>query len=131
MLENGVAERSNGLIAERARAMVINTGAPRQLWPEAIKAACYLLNRSPSKATNWKISAQLWYESMYADSEAQPTDLGHIRVWGCKAYAHIPEERRVKSAKFNERSEEGMLVGYEGSNIYRIWLPNKEKVVRR
>lgn len=84
--QNEVAEQSNGLIAERARAMVINAGAPKQLWPEAVKAACHLLNRCPSKATNGKIPAQFWYESMYADSDAESTDVspGPSRCYSSK-----------------------------------------------
>lgn len=40
----------------------------------------------------------MWYEPMNSDSDAEPTDLSHLRVFGCKAYAHIPNERHQKSA---------------------------------
>ena len=40
-------------------------------------------------------------------------------------------ERRVKSAKLAPHAEEGYLVGFEGSKIYRIYLPGRaQKIVR-
>ena len=56
----------------------------------------------------------------------------HLRVLGCKAYMHIQEERRTKSEKLAERAEEGILVGYEGDNIYKVYVPSRRgnKVIR-
>lgn len=34
--QNGIAERSHGVITEKARAMIIGSKLPRHLWPEAI-----------------------------------------------------------------------------------------------
>jgi len=42
--QNGVAERSNGLLAAKARAMILDSGVSETLWPEAVRTACYLLN---------------------------------------------------------------------------------------
>ena len=44
---------------------------------------------------------------------------------------NIPKERRVKSAKLAPHTEEGYLIGFEGSKIYRIYLPGRaQKIVR-
>jgi len=40
---------------------------------------------------------------------------------------HIPKEIRTTGAKFEPRSNKGILVGYEGRNQYRVWLPEKGK----
>jgi hypothetical protein len=46
-------------------------------------------------------------------------------------YVNIPKERRVKSAKLAPYAEEGYLVGFEGSKIYRVYLPGRvQKIVR-
>ena len=57
-------------------------------------------------------------------------DLSHLRTWGCKVSAHIPEEKRVKSQKGVMPSREGFLVGYLGQNIYKIYFPETGKIER-
>jgi hypothetical protein len=64
------------------------------------------------------------------DADYSP-DISHLRVLGCKVYVNIPKERRVKSAKLAPHAEEGFLVGFEGSKIYRVYLPGRaQKIVR-
>ena len=48
--QNGLAERSGGVLMNRARALCIESGLPENLWPEFVQTAGYLLNRSPIKA---------------------------------------------------------------------------------
>jgi len=63
--------------------------------------------------------------------EALKPAVGHIRVLGCKTFVHIPKERRVQSEKLSERATEGILVGYEGDKIYRVYIPNRKGGVIR
>jgi hypothetical protein len=37
--QNGFAERSGGVIITMARALIADAGLPKNLWPEAVKAA--------------------------------------------------------------------------------------------
>ena len=46
--QNGVAERTNQMLVENARAMLFRAGFPRMLWAEAISHTAYLKNRSPT-----------------------------------------------------------------------------------
>lgn len=47
--QNGVAERMNRTLTERARSMRIQAGLPKQFWAEeAISTAAHLINRGPS-----------------------------------------------------------------------------------
>lgn len=48
--QNGIAERLNRTLVEHARAMMFDQNVPRHLWPEAVAYACYLKNRSPTRA---------------------------------------------------------------------------------
>lgn len=85
--QNGVAERANRTIVERARSMLIGADLPKKYWAEATSTATYLINRSPSKAIREKTPEEIW--------TGMQTDLQHLRVFGCIALAHIPKEKRV------------------------------------
>jgi len=54
------------------------------------------------------------------------------KIYGCPAYVHINEKdpQRQRGNKFVVRAQKGRLVGYEGSHIYRVYLPHKNRVVR-
>jgi hypothetical protein len=45
---------------------------------------------------------------------------------------HIQKERHTQSDKLGDRAEVGILVGYEGDNIYRVYVPSRRgnKIVR-
>jgi hypothetical protein len=43
--QNGVAERMNRSIAERARCLRLNAGLAKIFWADAVSMACYLINR--------------------------------------------------------------------------------------
>ncbi|KAL3681665.1 hypothetical protein R1sor_024621 [Riccia sorocarpa] len=48
--QNGVSERKNRTILDRARSMVAGKNLPAFLWAEVVNTANYLINRSPTKA---------------------------------------------------------------------------------
>jgi transposase InsO family protein len=48
--QNGIAERLNRTIVERARAMLFSADLPKFLWPEAVAYSTYLKNRNPTRA---------------------------------------------------------------------------------
>jgi hypothetical protein len=47
--QNGAAERSGKELIQKARAMRIGSNMPEELWPETVKMAGYLLNRTPRR----------------------------------------------------------------------------------
>ena len=49
--QNGLAERDNGSIVEKARYMLLDAELPKSFWAEAVYYSVYILNRSPSQAT--------------------------------------------------------------------------------
>jgi hypothetical protein len=60
---------------------------------------------------------------------ARSLEVGHIRIFGCLTYSHVPEEKRTK---LEPTTEKGILVGYsETSRAYRIYLPAQRKIVLR
>lgn len=50
--QNGVAERMNRTMNERARSMRIHAGFPNMFWADAINIAAYLINHGPSVPLN-------------------------------------------------------------------------------
>jgi hypothetical protein len=125
--QNGSAERSGGVLATKARAIRIGSSLPEQLWPEAMRAAGYLTSRSPTSLLSWASPIEVLFKAVNLP-HSRPY-LGHLRVYGCRAYAHIPEANRLQKEKLQERALIGYLVGYDSTNIFRIWIPSKSRVI--
>lgn len=51
---NGVAERMNRTLVEKAKAMLFDSNLPKEMWTEAISTATVLTNRSPTTAVENK-----------------------------------------------------------------------------
>ncbi|KAJ6130931.1 hypothetical protein N7523_001391 [Penicillium sp. IBT 18751x] len=127
--QNPFAERSGAVIISRARAMIIQASLPEYLWPEAVQAAAYMLNRTPNKQLGWKTPYQALFDSLDPKPgymKPKP-DLSNLRVYGCKAFVRINNIPRL--AKMKPRAMIGYLVGFKASNIWRIWVPKAHKVI--
>ena len=70
---NGLAERSGGVIAARARAMRIDAKLPENLWPEILAASVHIGNRTPTRAIDYK------------ESRAPPTKSKRQRAYNPKS----------------------------------------------
>ena len=47
--------------------------------------------------------------------------IGHLRIFGCPVYVHIPQERRTK---LDPSGRKVVHVGYsESAKAYRIYIP--------
>ncbi|KAL0285043.1 UNVERIFIED_CONTAM: Retrovirus-related Pol polyprotein from transposon TNT 1-94, partial [Sesamum angustifolium] len=58
--QNGVAERMNRSLTERARCLRLNVGLPKNFWVGAVSMACYLINRSPRASLGRKVAEEVW-----------------------------------------------------------------------
>jgi transposase InsO family protein len=115
--QNGRAEREIRTIVESARSMLYTRDVPLNLWADAINCAVYLLNRTSSSQTPYISPFELWYG-------VKPS-LGHVRVFGCEGFVHVPDQVR---SKLEKKSNKMMLVGYEHNN-YRMYDPLTKKIV--
>ena len=86
--QNGVSERANRTLVEKARTMLQHAGLDQRFWAEAVHTACRLKNVSPTSSLQDITPQEAW-------SEKKP-DLRFLRVFGCTAYGHIPKENRTK-----------------------------------
>eukprot|EP00253_Pinus_taeda_P019884 PITA_19884 len=117
--QNGVAERMNKTLMERARSMLSGVGLGQEFWAEAVDTTCYLVNRSPSSVLDDKTPQEVWI--------GKKPSLSHLRVFGCDAYVHFPNE---KQTKLDSKSEKCIFIGYkDGLKGYKLWNPVTWKVV--
>jgi hypothetical protein len=53
-------------------------------------------------------------------------EVGHLRIFGCSIYIHVPKEKRTK---MEPSGKKGVFVGYnENSKAYRIYVPGQRKI---
>lgn len=50
----------------------------------------------------------------------------HLRIVSSKCYVHIPAQKR---RKMNSKAVVGYLIGYNGDERYRIYVPEKREVI--
>ena len=115
--QNGVAERMNRTLIDKARCMVDDLGVNRELWGEAVKTAAMIRNCMPVRGM------PLTPEEAWS---GRKPDLSHLRVFGARTFVHIPKQR--SNGKLEPRSWVGTLVGYTGRSIFRVWNPQKRRV---
>ena len=58
--ENGVSERMNKTIMERARSMRLHAGLPLQFWADVVDIFVYLINIGPSRFLDGGIPEEAW-----------------------------------------------------------------------
>ena len=56
----------------------------------------------------------------------QPNIL-YFRLYRCRAYTYIKLQNKLDW--LDPRAEIGYLVGYNTSNIYRVWVPDRNRVI--
>ncbi|KAI1000346.1 hypothetical protein K3495_g7849 [Podosphaera aphanis] len=127
--QDGRAERSIRTVIERMRKTMISMEIPAFLWPEIFSSCIYLTNRIGTSTLKNKTPVEAFLDQIdpsYREYQSHKPDFSYLRVLGCRAYVLIPEEKRVRSKKLDPRAKLGILVGYEGENIYKIWVPSIE-----
>ncbi|MCO5551338.1 hypothetical protein L7F22_004839 [Adiantum nelumboides] len=116
--QNGVAERKNKSLMEMARCMLKAKSLPHKLWMEAIAYAAHLLNKCPTRALKTITPYESWYD--------QKPSVSYLLVFGCLAYAHIPQQFR---GKLDDKAIKCIFVGYSsGSKGYRLYKPATNKI---
>lgn len=58
--QNGVAERMNMTLLEKARSMLSNAGLGKKFWAEVVLTTCFLVNRSPHAYIDLKTPEEVW-----------------------------------------------------------------------
>ena len=118
--QKGLQEAAGRTIMQRTRALRISSGLPKTLVNELAVAAVQLLNATPVESLGWKTPHEMIFNT-------KPS-VAHYSPIGCRAYVY---RRDLKAAdKTEPRAHIGYLVGYDSSNIYRVWIPSLKRVIR-
>ncbi len=63
--QNSSAGRTGGVLVAKGRAIRIDSNLPEQLWPEAMRAAGYLANRSPTRSLGWASLIDVLFKAVH------------------------------------------------------------------
>ncbi|CAL1360545.1 unnamed protein product [Linum trigynum] len=117
---NGLAERMNRTLLERVRCLLSHSKLPQSFWGEALLAAVYVWNRSPSVPLKYDAPEKVW--------TGKEVSYKHLRVFGCKAFVHIPKDER---SKLDSKTRPCVFIGYGQNEFgYRFFDPIQKKLIR-
>ncbi|KAK8944625.1 hypothetical protein KSP39_PZI007680 [Platanthera zijinensis] len=116
--QNGMTERMNRTLLERARCMRLFADLPRSFWAEAINTTCYLVNQSPSMSLNLKSPQEVWL--------GRPVDYSDIHIFGCHVYTLVQDSEKTK---LDAKSKRCIYLGRTTSTKgFKLWNPDTKKV---
>jgi hypothetical protein len=117
--QNGVSERKNRTLLNLVRSMLSARQVPKQFWPEAVKWATYVLNRSPTLSVKDMTPEEAW-------CGVKPS-VHHFRTFGCIGHVHIHDSQR---RKLDDKSKKCVLLGVsEESKAYKLYDPITKKII--
>ena len=118
---NGISERANRTIMEMVRCMLFDTALGKEFWGHAALTAVHIINRLPRSAHNYKTPYEIWYGT-------QPA-IGHLRVFGCTVYRHIPNANRRKLDRCAQKCRMIEYVEQSGTCVYRVYDEETRQVL--
>lgn len=117
--QNGIAERKNRSLLEKARCMAFASNTPSYLWPEAVATANYVINRTATRANHGT--------TPYEKFTGHTPSISHLRTFGCRSYVLNTSPSRKKWAP---RSYECVFLGYdETSRGFRSYNQSTQKIL--
>nr|GEW67418.1 hypothetical protein [Tanacetum cinerariifolium] len=102
--QNGVADWKNKTLIEAARTMLADSKLPTMFWTEAVRTACYVLNRVLVTSPHNKTPYALLTENI--------PSVSHFKPFGCHVTILNPSDHL---GKFDGKADEGYIVGYSAS----------------
>ena len=88
------------------------------LWEEASRIVVYEQNICPHS-----IVKNMTLEEAFTGLKPE---VGHLRIFGCLVYIHVPKEKRMK---LEPSGKKGTFVGYnESSKTYKIYIPGSRQI---
>ncbi|KAJ3454754.1 hypothetical protein MRS44_013354 [Fusarium solani] len=135
--QNPTSERGGGMIFDITRSLTNSSGFQWDKWPEIVAAAVYLHNLTPRRQIQWKtpigtLNSWLTSRGLASIDNAATPSIAHLKRYGCRAYALTSTYQRQKDRelKLAPRAHIGFLIGYDSTNIFRIWVPSLQRVLR-
>ena len=101
--QDGVSERLNRTVVERARSMLFDSQLPKRCWAEAVSHAVWLKNRTSTCALPGN-------KTPHDMVHGEPPNMSNIRQFGCKAWVLLEAKDQ---SKLDAKVDEGRFVGYD------------------
>jgi len=117
---NGEAENAIKQIVQHASAMIYQAKIPEGFWPQVVRMATYLKNRSPHRALGMT-PYEAWFD--------EKPSLEHLCIFDCRYYGHIEKKNKTK---WESHTMEGVFMGYYASEgLYAVYNVNKRVLVKK
>jgi len=84
--QNGVAERKKMHIVKITCAMLNEKNLPNYFWAEVVATTVYIMNRTPTTIVHGMTPEE--------KCTCKKPNVSHLRVFGCIAYVHVPDENK-------------------------------------
>nr|GEV00180.1 retrovirus-related Pol polyprotein from transposon TNT 1-94 [Tanacetum cinerariifolium] len=118
--QNGVAERMNRTLNERAKSMRLHAGLPKMFWEDSVTTTTYLINHGPSVPLGFRILKEEW--------QGKEVSLIQLRVFGCDSYVKVKD---ISGDKIDAKSVKCTFIGYGSDEMgYCFWDSKSHKVIR-
>lgn len=99
--QNGLAERMNRTIIEKAKCLLFDADLPKYYWGEASHMAATIINKSVNS------SGKLTPDEVFYGIKP---DLTNFEIFGSECMVHIPEQKRKK---WDKKAVKLIFVGYD------------------
>lgn len=99
--QNGVAERMNRTLVEKAKCLLFDAKLPKCYWAEATNMAAYLINKSVN-STGIHTPDEIFF--------GKKPDLTNLKIFGSSVMVYVPKEKRKK---WDQKAEKLIFVGYD------------------
>ena len=86
---NGIAKCMNCTLVKTAHTLLLDAGLPNSFWFDTVQYVAYLHNIVPT----WSLNHDVTPEEAWSGNKP---NVALVRVFGSKAYVHIPEKHRQK-----------------------------------
>ena len=114
--QNGIAERMNWTLTEKARSLRLQASLLKTFWGDALTFSCFLINRSPNRKLNGGIPEEIW--------SGKKVEHRHLKIFGCRKCSM----EGAKRSKLDPKSCKLIFIGFSpGVKGYLQVDPHSQK----
>jgi hypothetical protein len=126
--QNDISKRYEVLLIEKARCIREHAKLFENLFLECYMTVEHLMNRILNQALNWE-SSLIRIQKLINQNQSIRLELDHLKMYECKTYLLLKDaDVSSRDSKLKSRAFVDYLVGYNSTNIFRVWNSEKEDV---
>ena len=126
--QDSTSKRSISILYKKTCIIMIDLSILIMLQPLILEAIVLITNQTAISTLNSKTLYKALTDELHPSQDNQPS-VANFRVLGCKTYVQIPKKRRVTSEKVKERAEVGILIRYEGTHIFKVYILSRHSLL--